>query len=84
MLNVFFSRQKNEGMLEVWGLQVEIQGFGAQVHELTKVYDIENKYRSTLRVESISRDCYLINVGQAILMFKKGYLVDRAAINMHV
>jgi hypothetical protein len=54
------------------------------VHELKKVYDIEDKYRSTLRVESISRDCYLINIGQAILMFRKGYLVDRAAINIHV
>jgi hypothetical protein len=65
-------------------LQVEIQGFGVQVHELKKVYDIENQYYSTLRIESISRDCYLLNIGQAILMFRKGYLVDRAYISIHV
>lgn len=54
------------------------------MHELKKVYDIENKYRSTIKIESISSDCYLINIGQAILMFRKGYLVDRASINIHV
>lgn len=37
-----------------------------------------------MRIESISRDCYLLNIGQAILMFKKGYLVDRVYINIHV
>ena len=34
-----------------------------------------------MKVESINRDCFLINLGKEIYMFKKGYCVDKVVVN---
>jgi hypothetical protein len=37
-----------------------------------------------LKIESIAKDSYFMNLGQTILMFRKGYCVDKAFINLKV
>lgn len=54
------------------------------VGEVKKVYDIQEAFKNTLKIESISKDSYFMNLGQTILMFSKGYLVDRVYINIKV
>lgn len=50
-------------MFELWNLQIEIQGTSIVVNELKKVYDIHKGYKSSIKIESIAKDCYFINIG---------------------
>ena len=45
------------------------------------VYDIFMEFKSDLRVESINKECYLLNLDKKIMMFKRGYMVDQAIVN---
>lgn len=49
-----------------------------------KVYEVNEKQLLGLRVESVARDAFLMNLGQEILMFRKGYLVERVRITQRV
>ncbi len=54
------------------------------VGEVGKVYKVEAKQVEGLQVESVAKDTFLMNLGQEILMFRKGYLVERVRITQKV
>lgn len=35
-------------------------------------------------MESVDKECFLLNLGREIMMFKRGYLVDKVAVNYQV
>ena len=49
--------------------------------KIKQVYDIESQYKDQLKVETVNKECYLLNLAQKIMMFKRGYMVDTATVN---
>lgn len=50
--------------------------------EIKKIYDIDYAHKDNLKIESITKDSYFMNLGQYFLMFRKGYCVDKVSINL--
>jgi hypothetical protein len=63
---------------------VEVIGDRLTVGEASKVHEVHPRNVEGLRVESVARDAFLMNLGQEILMFRKGYLVERVKITQRV
>jgi hypothetical protein len=65
-------------------LPIEIVGDKLELREVKKIYEIEDEFRDSLKIESLTRESYFMNLGQSILMFSKGYCVDKVCINMQM
>lgn len=63
-------------------MSIEITPDKMVMGEVKKIYDIEIAYKDTLKVECITKDSYFMNLGQDILLFRKGYCVDKIFINL--
>lgn len=51
---------------------------------MSKIYDVDIIYKHSLKIESITKDVMLMNLGPSILMFSKGYYVDKFFINFKI
>ena len=49
-----------------------------------KIYDIMNGLKKILILENYSKDIVFLNLGQEILVAKKGYIVDSVNINLQI
>jgi hypothetical protein len=86
VINVFFwCPCKTSGeFFQLWCMPIEILPERLAVGEIKKIYEVESRHREGMKIESISKDSYFMNLGQEILMFSKGYCVDRVKITQKV
>ena len=54
-----------------------------EVGKVKEIYLIKEEFRHTLKVGPVSKECYLLNLGNKLMLFKKGYMVDEAKLNFH-
>lgn len=45
------------------------------------MYEVSQEFKHKIKIESLTKDCYFMNLGQEILAFKKGFKVDEVKIN---
>jgi hypothetical protein len=91
ILNLFFvgpvgtnngKGEEDKNNFGLYCLPVELVNFDLGAFKHT--YDISEEFRTTLKVESVDKECFLLNLGREIMMFKRGYLVDQVTINFQV
>ena len=70
-------------MFGLYCLPIDLSHSNYQVGDAKHVYDIDTNYLDWLRVENINKEVYLLNLEESLLMFKRGYMVDRANVNYH-
>ena len=92
ILNVFFTGpvvvEEGEPIPDkkfgLYCLPIELAVSSYDVGKAKHIYNIEDEFLTHLKVETVNKECYLLNLGQKIMMFKRGYMVDTAVVNYQI
>ena len=84
-VNIFFeeSHEKRK-TFGLWCIEVKLQTENIKINPPYKIYDIMNGLKKILILENYSKDIVFLNLGQEILVAKKGYIVDSVNINLQI
>lgn len=68
----------------MWCIEVKLHTENIKINPPYKIYDIMNGLKKILILENYSKDIVFLNLGQEILVAKKGYIVDSVNINLQI
>jgi hypothetical protein len=86
-LNVFFTcpmaapEEMEKPIFSLHCVPIDLAMSSYEVGTAKHVYDIEEEYRFSLQAYNLNKECYLLNLGWKIMLFKRGYMVDSVCIN---
>lgn len=63
---------------------MKIHSDSIKINNPYKIYDIMNSLKKNLILENYSKDIVFLNLGQEVLIAKKGYIVDSVNINFQI
>lgn len=84
-VNVFFEEtQDRKNTFGLWCMEIRLLADNIKINPIYKIYDIMKALKRILLLENYSNDIVFLNLGQEILVARKGYIVDSVSINLQI
>ena len=84
-VNVFFEEtQDRKNTFGLWCMEIRLLTDSIKINPIYKIYDIMKALKRVLLLENYSNDIVFLNLGQEILVARKGYIVDSVSINLQI